>query len=1222
MHATGMRSSASANLSRTARPSKTGASISPSRTALSRGASPAMLAAVHRERGRSTSPSTQKKARLGAADDVATVVSGSAAVAPTTGHGTASTASPSVTGVSPSYFAQDGRRFEPNTYETTFNFRGQYEHIVVAHGTATLWCANTASGAIDLYSCVTGQFVTSLRPLHEEVAARQVELSELPLNTSCRKATSGGAKGTASGLLTSHCGTAAPTPRSRGLVSTRGGRRLSAPSSAGGAAHPHESAPNRASASSPVSMWLRAPEGSVRATALCATATHVWVGYTNGSVAVYDALLLKLITFGQFHTERVVSIVELCNMQIVSASASGLLILWDTEQGGFEAVTRVTVLLDSVREGAGALCAMTSVPPTARVCCGFESGVVYSVLVASRPQGQTTPQELRGHQGRVNAMAVVRDVLFTASEDSTVCVWHRGGTVCARGAESLGDKGRRGPVSSNHLREATHDGGQACGGLHTGGPMKMLKRITVSPCVRSLLAEEQTCSLWVAYADGLMERWSANPDDDYGVEEVVEGALTTSQSAGNGGVRALLSLSVVQTMQWLALSSNGVNKVWYGHQNTLEIDLANSISTLAQVVEQDTEDAAAWRERVNLLKQKEAERREKYVCILEQLSEQRVLLRHYDMWKRSILFVGARRKRVEAVAHTLEKKSHLQLIRRFFGQWASFYDAQQRHIRAYVLAMALSRATEQLQLQAYFLRWQSYLVYRQVRQKAVEGVHVLARLVNAAVIGSYFHRWRAAAATTIRRQRSCISAEQLALLASKAQRQVLQRALRQWVSHTDAQKRCKQNASEAAAAAATSHDGLPVPGTSSLARFAAHHAQMQQQQHGRRVLQLWRRWTERRARQASLAAVAALREQQLSYETGQRFFLRWRQRVHARHMGENMEQLKVLEMELRRAEAEHGDIFEKLQLQRQLDLVLERQAAEEARLAHVKDQLASAEQTCSELRARQRTQSVISSNGVAGASSRDSSLAPSSGAATGASAAVALADASPRSSIVRLAGTDTELSLSTTSESPPLTQLQSQPQQVVLSTMSRGHMASNAAWYRAMVDQQRLSPIVLAHMPTEEAVHHVMGQLKGNVVNLYTDLALFRQVKDRRRAGTSAVGILLEAFGEVKRLIVITVRGASANAASAAAARMGGKATRWPLSMEALDCIPVHHCATVLSAIKTLVVAYDLLQSEDMANVQTTCEEVVVNADWIFLIARACYLRRKPAPPVNNRQLI
>lgn len=1113
-------------------------------------------------------------------------------------------------GVSLSSFAHDGERFEPHTYETAFCFRGNYAHVALAEATATLWCANETNGAIDLYSCVTGQFTATLPTLSEEVSARQVELSELPINASTATAS------TITTITTANKGVgSSTTPRSRGVLPMV---------SAGGAA----AAVMKQRASS----WMRTPVVDAKPTALCATASHVWVGYTDGTVAVYDALLLKLVTMGQFHHSPVTAIVALCNGQVVSASADGLLVLWDTEAANFEAVTRVTVLLDAVRGGAGKLCALTATPHAAatRVCCGFEAGAVYSVFLASRPQEQTPAHLLKAHTAKVNDMAVVNDLLFTAAEDHSVCVWYCGNPPAGpplnvpvtSKSNGNSDSGSRRVFAGEPLDPLT------IRSLHTA--TKLLKRITVKPCVRGLLAERQTRSLWVAYADGLLERWSANIDDDFGVEEIVDNALFSTggesghntsadersipATAGAAGredahepsVKALLSLSAVQTMQWLAFSSNGVNRIWYGHKNTLEMGLANSLLALHDVVAQDAEDAAAWQERLNVLRSKEMERKERYICILEQLNEQRVLQRHYERWRRSVLFCGTRKRRTAALAETLKTRAQVQLARRFFGKWASFYDGQQRHMRGYVLSMALSRATEHQHLHQCFVAWQSFVVKQRIRRVAQTSAMVLAKMVNAACVSRFFHQWRSAVVRSERRKTG-LSAENLALLAHKAQRQVQQRALRQWLSH-HAEHQQKRQARELNRS------------TTAVSQFAAHYAQLQQQRRARQILQLWRRWTAKKARNASLAAVAALREQQLLYETRQSFFLRWRQRVHARHTRENAEQLAALEVELRRAEAEHGDIFEKLQLQKQLDQLASRQAAEEAQLAHTRSQLAALEQSCAQLRAQQQQRQQQQGDA---ASMTDTLLA------------TRLQPQLPLEAT--MGGSESERASSTTlHEDPAAAAASSQhelsfqlPGMVVAAgpnsssssaVSGRGHMSANAVYYRSLVDQQRLSPIVLAHMPMEEAVHHVMGQLKGNVVNLYTDLVLFRQVKDRRRAGTSAVGILLEAFGELKRMIVSTVRGASAAAASAAA-RSGVKATRWPLSMEALDCIPVHQCSNVLSAIKTMVVAYDLLQPEDVPSVQSTCEEIVANADWVFLIARACYRRRKPLPPANNRQV-
>ncbi|KPI86121.1 hypothetical protein ABL78_4813 [Leptomonas seymouri] len=1160
--------------------------------------------------------SSVSPSRLRGASHRTTTTAGS--VAPSMDDATTMLSAASVakdTGISLSNIAPDGDRYEPNRYETTFRFRGNYHHVALAEATATLWCGNEGSGAMDLYSCVTGQFIASLPTLSAEVAARQAELAELPLNVapstiSPRKSPRGTAVGG------SKTGQSVATPRGRGLAPLAAGGAVASP-----ATRRHFS-----------TSWLRVPDQDVKPTSLRATAAHVWVGYSDGSVAVYDSLLLKIITVGQFHSFPVTALAVLHNGQVVSASADGLLVLWDTEAAGFEAVTRVTVLLDAARAGAGRLCAMTATATSARVCCGFETGEVYSVFVANRPQEQTPAHLLKAHTSKVNDMTVVRDLLFTAAEDNSVCVWYCGsapGSAVQGGAASkLNGNDGGSPLS---LSTAPHSA-LAIRSLHA--TTKLLKRIPVKPCVRGLLSEEQTRSVWVAYADGLLERWSANPADDFGVEEVVDNALVSktagavnassdehsrstvaaegagASAGGTAGVsvKALLSLSAVQTMQWLALSSSGVNKVWYGHRNTLEIGLANSLLALHDVIAQDAEDAAAWKEKAGVLRQKEVERKTRYICILEQLNEQRVLQRHYSRWMQAVMFCGARRKKAAALAETLDTRAQVQLARRYFGKWASFYDAQQRHMRGYVLAMALSRVTERQQLYTYFVAWQSFLVVRRIRHTTRTSAEVLARMVDAARLGSVFHQWRDAASRNTRRK-AAISEEQLALLAHKAQRQMQQRVLRQWISHQQEQRR-RQHSSwvstgmvEGAASA-----------TSALSRFAAHYARLQQQRQARQVLQVWQRWALKKSRYASLAAVAALREQQLLYEVRQAFFLRWRQRVHARNARNNAEELKELEMKLRRAEADHGDIFEKLQLQKQVDELAGRQAAEEAQLAHTQSRLAELEQSCAQLRAQQQERKhgppLVLHQATRGGSDVGSNTASHEDAVSMGSGA-----ASRRpSSLLRHHGADPSAS-GGMGQSVSFAGGSGGP-----GRRGRGHMSSNAVFYRSLVDQQRLSPIVLAHMPLEEAVHHVMGQLKGNVVNLYTDLALFRQVKDRRRAGTSAVGILLEAFGELKRMIVSTVHGASATAASAAA-RSGVKATRWPLSMEALDCIPVHQCSNVLSSIKTIVVAYDLLQPEDVPSIQSTCEEVVANADWVFLIARACYLRRKPLPPANNRHV-
>lgn len=1086
---------------------------SPSRaTSLAFSTAPATLpASTSIPRGRGASPSPAAAQSLVVAQSLSGGLSLSARGANAGNH--PSNGPPTLVSScrAPSSSVGAGARFQPNTYASNYSFSGAYSCLAVAEATGSVWCGNATTGCVEVYSAVSGEKVVTLptlRAMHRNGHRGHGLLYTFPLSPS----------------------------------------RLSG--SAGSGGRGEDSIPS----------------------ALLATATHVWVGYHDGTVAIYDVLVLQLITQGRFHQQRVVALVELYGCHVASASEDGLLVLWDVEEANFEAMTRITALMNPSRE-AGLLCSAVAVPGTFRLFCGFRTGDIYALCAATRPQQQAAPHHLRGHTGTIHAMAVVQDLLFSAAEDNSVCVW-----LCG-GASGSGVPAPAAPSS-----------GSPSGG---GGPVKLLKRIAVQPCVRALFASPSTRSLWVAYADGLLERWSGNPHDDYGVEEVVEASLpslTLAMAKGSpkatarevmecgATVRALVAMSATQTMQVLALSSNGTNKVWYGHFNTLEVNLTKAIMALNEVIAQDTEDVAIWRERVNLLQQKESERKTKYIFILEQLSEQQVLLRFYARWKQRALFCGVRRTR-ESVTLALVQKSEAQLVRRYFNRWATFYDGQQRHMRRYVLCMALADATQRVLQSRFFLRWQALLVRRQVQRGVHNGLALMKRLSEAVVAGSYYHRWKffAQSKTTVRRQLA-VTPQLHQLLAHKAHRQVMQRALRQWVSYHE------HRSVVSAAPSSVSAAGAVVPSATPLSRLANKYAGLQQQRGARNLLQVWRRWARRRARSTALRAVAMLREQQMIYQVRQRFYYCWTESVYASRVRAHTIELQEVEKKLRKAEAEHNDIFEKLQLQKQIDHLAAVKEREERGLVAVKEKLVVLQQSCADLQQKQLPRRTESSSSLAKKEEADNDTARNTFNSTLRSSA------------------DLDAWQRATGDA-----------NAAVALGKVGHMTANAAWYRQLVDQQRLSPIILGHMPKEEAVLHVMGQLKGVVLNLYTDLPLFRQVKDRRRGGVSAVGILLEAFGELKRLVVSSLRGVGAKG-------VGGRTPRWPLCMEALDSIPLHQCANVLAAIKTMIVAYDLLSAEDMAGVQSSCEEVVVNADWVFLISRACYMRRKPLPPVNNRQ--
>ncbi|CAD2220017.1 hypothetical protein AGDE_13947 [Angomonas deanei] len=833
-------------------------------------------------------------------------------------------------------------------------------------------------------------------------------------------------------------------------------------------------------------------ERTITPVALRTTETHIWAGYSDGTVCIFDHLVNKLVSHGHFHSTPIVCFTVCEDNTVISASDDGVLVHWDVEEKRFEAITRVMSTSDKTH---GTLTCVTHAGIANTVFCGYSSGIIFAVDVES---GNHT-NDLKGHSKRINDLSVCGDFLFSCSDDSIVGVWSN--------------------RLINGLTVAANKSGKA--------DCKLLKRISVSPTVKSFLADVLLKSLWVVYADGLIERWSTNPDDDFGVEEVIRDALGVSQGgASPQEVVSMHSITSMDTLQVLALSSNGVNKVWYGHNNALEEKMARSIHELNEIITCDTNDTAVWRERMNLLRQKEMERKQKYIVIMEQLSEQRVLLRFYESWKRRVVMSNLRKNR-GAMADFLAKKIEYATIRTYFTSWAAFYDQQQTHLRRYHLANALADALQRQETARLFIGWRHVVQRKKAVRRSTEMADSIGRLVDLKRLADFYHRW-----VLGRRSRQLTEEERQAysrkmeLLAERASRQTVSRVFSKWSAFVQVKSSERENGA-------------------ALVKYANLYAKMVKHTQTRSYFHVWRNWLLRKKSLEALDSVATLQGRQMNYGLQERYLHQWICALYKAKVDKRQADIMEIQQKLTTAEQENADVFERLQLQKQISSLTEAVEAEQLELEVQEKKVEQLQPLC---------------------------------------------DAAKKDL-----------------ESPNV-----RFPTAVTDKPARGVMTTYASWFFQLVDQQRLSPAILTQMSLNESTQHVFVQLKGNVLNMYTDINLFRQVYDKRKAGTSAAALFLEAFGEIKRLVVLSTKPQGKG-------MTGKKNCRWALCMEALDSIFPHHWGSVLCAIKTLIISFDILTEEDMDHVNTTCEEVVTNADWIFLIARACYINRKPILPVNNR---
>lgn len=870
-------------------------------------------------------------------------------------------------------------------------------------------------------------------------------------------------------------------------------------------------------------------------TALRASATHVWAGYENGNVAVYEHLVHTVVTEGCFHRVPVVGFGFFLDGTVVSAAQDGSLVHWDSEVKNFGAITSV-----KGKEPSELLSCIAASHRSWVAVCGFESGLIQVVDVSN---GAHCVSQSHHHE-RITALVLADDLIFSAAEDQMVLVWH---------------------LEASELSPQTFTLA-GCGGTHVIA-VKLLRRIPVQPSVCSLSWDRPTDSLWVGYVDGMIERWSANQDDEFGVEEVVREGVRVRQREGEQVVQ-VVPFGAVETLQVLALSSNGINNIWYGHYNSLEDQLQQSVATLNLIITQDAADTSVWRTRMEELKRREKERKRRYVVLAAKLSEQRVLLRFYERWRRRVArpTIAAQRAHQRiATAQFLENTTSFELRRRYFKTWIHVHDSAKKGALLQHTAAALEGSTRRSAALYFFTHWRAVAYEKRARSTMQHWAKAMERANRAALLSRFYFRWfqrstnagkrspaksvggrsakHAAGSRASGSSRMVCSDEQLKMLHSKSQIYILQRAMRKW-----------RRSTTYLPSSLLAEVEIPTEAwvrSSSQARFAELFFKMQKEKVHRSLFLKWQQWVTVRKRSKSLAVAANLFLKQQQVSTLRFRFIQWEYFVHQQRIQKTNAELVLISRQIQEMRSERGDVDEKLRLKKHMDELGQQLEKDTRELEKEEGKLQELRRESDVLRERTAQQA----GGGPGGSRKTLGKAPSS-----ASTAIP--------------------------------------------------MARHTAWYQEVLSKQRLLPSVLLRMSASAAEQHVMAQLKGNALNLYLDLSLMKELRERQ---ADAVVVFGEAFANIKRMVMPA---AGRDASHSASLKTGGKvrtsSLRWQLYMETLDVIPVAVCTPLLKAIKTLLITYDLLPSERPPETVLQLNEIIANGDWMFLLSRACHLRLRP----------
>lgn len=936
-----------------------------------------------------------------------------------------------------------GEQLEPKRYQTLFSVCGYYSAITCVPSSASIWAANISNGCIDIFSACTGKLISSFPPTS----------------------------------LLSKTSTSTPktSEHDNSFISFRN---------------------------------MGIEENTFpKPTALHSTSTHVWIGYSNGNVAIFDHLVHAVVTEGCFHHASVVAFSSFTDGTTVSGSAEGTLVHWDCEANNFEAVTRIKNR-DTSHEVLSSVCAGEACWV---VLTGFESGVIHITDISN---GKHSVSQ-RHHSRKVTSIVVLGELVFSAGEDKLVNLW-------------------RFDISPFPLTTYSLAG---CGGTQIHS-LRLLRQIAVQPAVCSLSLDRLRNSIWVSYVDGLIERWSAHPDDSFGVEEVIrEGVLPQFSENGNGRrMTHVFPFTSVETLQILALSSNGINNIWYGHFNVLEAKVNQSVSTMNSIISQDAADTAIWREKIEGLQKRERKRKERYIFILEKLNHQRLLRHAYELWGCVVTKRRSRNPKSQAVGQKeskialLLKSVHFKLLQRYFIPWVACHDRFKKHQLLILAAQTLESASLSLLQGAVLRKWMLFLVQKRLRTTNAHCVTAVERANLFAFISRFYFKWflkTSEKKCSLINSSGSVTKNQLQVVESQIHRRILQRSMKKW-HHA--------------------YHVLPNPvkiqvfsECSPLARFADMYEVINKERTQQVFFHQWREWAARKKHFHSLFPVSSLLLKRVQYLQVQRSYLIWKKFIGSRHIKKKSDEITQVGKQIQEIERDNKDIIQKLEYKKKIDELIVKKQQEVAELEAIEV----------------RIEKLFQSNRI-------------------------LSDGSTLKKMAK--------ATSITADRMNISLLAS--------------MSKNIEWYRGVLLQQRLLPSVLLQMPQQEALHHVMSQLKGTVINLYTDKALLLHVKDLQQSGSKcAQEIFVESFKEVKNLMMSPSRRNS---------RQKLSSTRWFLYMETLDSIPLHYCTPLLQAIKEMIIAFDFLSSPCLQMLHEVTSELIANADWFFLIFRACHLRRRP----------
>ena len=486
---------------------------------------------------------------------------------------------------------------------------------------------------------------------------------------------------------------------------------------------------------------------------LFAVDSHMWAGFSDGTIRIFDQQVFILAFEGKLHRGGVTAFAQSFDGKTFSASKDGTVGKWDTEENNFDSLSQT----DPIDGSPAALCLATY---GYHLFVGYSNGTLRAYDIETGDASVT----FQGQDDAVTGVCVQDGFLFSTSLDGSVVAWN-----IANGEAIKRLEGHRAPVTAMMCDQIGH-------------------------------------RIWTTDTDGVINVWSSQSERGFQLEQSVAHDEAVD-------IVALKGIAAIDAVKVWTLGSNGQNKVWHSSTNLVEESIRDGLRAMRSIIDQDEIELRKWNELIRTLHEvayrlrtslsdtldvscgRELQRRAYLVwkqwvlksqlkkfqgCALQHVAQranislrqrtfatlllnrnkqrrlryttqlsnllladtQRELIYSYGKKMEAVHYTLRRLKRARSVAAVSEDCAQRLILRRAFEKFCRFRRWSQESRQRVRMAGAICAAAEKRLGLIFFRQWMSRVQLNDINRQKVFHSIAIASTVSKRLSSSYFAAWK------------------------------------------------------------------------------------------------------------------------------------------------------------------------------------------------------------------------------------------------------------------------------------------------------------------------------------------------------------------------------------------------------------------------------------------------------------------------------------------------